>query len=180
MSNNVVDALNTSEGNLAEAGAWLIDYCGVYSNVVLAGAALFLVGGFVFVVIAARHEAEKAKAEADKAKAEARIAEEKAKGSQEFFPITVAVAAAKGFAEALGTAKAWLAMVIIGLVLLWLAGNAPLMCVSGDSGDQRERTSADGNDGADAGDDDADNAQAPANGANGVAPAEGGNGAGAE
>lgn len=191
MSNNVVDALNTSDGNVAEAGAWLIDYCGLYSNVVLAGAALFLVGGFVFVAIAARHEAEKAKAEAEKAKAEARKAEAEARraegtpdGAQEFFPVTVAVAAAKGFAEALGTAKAWLAMVIIGLLLLWLAGSAPQMCVWGDSDDQQEQASPGGNDGADAteepGDNADDDAQATANDSNGVPPTEGANAAGSE
>ncbi len=185
MTNNVVDALNTSDGNVAEAAEWLIDYCGVYANVVLIGAALFLVGGFVFVVIAARFEADKAKAEARKAEAEARKAE--GQGGAELFPITVAVTAAKGFADALGTAKAWLAMVIIGLILLWLAGSAPLMCVSGDSGDRPVQTSADGNEDADAGDNAAtnaadnaaDNAQAPANTGTSE-PADGGNAGGAE
>jgi hypothetical protein len=187
MTTNVIDALNTSDGNVvAEGAARLAGYCGAYSYLVLGAAALFLVGGFVFVVIAAKYEAAKAKAEAEEAEAKARkaaaeAAQAEGKPKPETFVVSAAVAAAKGFAEALGNAKAWLAMVIIGLLLLWLAGSAPHMCVSGDSGEQ-EQTSPEGNNGADAGDepggDATDNAQAPANTAGSAPPTEGGNEAG--
>ncbi|HEX8526886.1 hypothetical protein [Allosphingosinicella sp.] len=135
------DALNSSLGteSVVSIADWVAGYCQVYAQTVLGLGALFLLVGLAFVALSAASERRKAQAEAEKAEAEARRAETEAakaeaaaggNGSRtEVISLPVVVAAAKGFAEVLGTAKAWIGMILIGLLLLWMAGSAPRMCV---------------------------------------------------
>lgn len=148
MVNNVVAAADNSVANATpDVVEGLIGYCSTYSYAVLWAALAFLAAGLVFVMAAAYFEARKAKAEAERLEAEARkaaaeavkaeaaLAEQAAgrKGSErEAAPMVVPVNAVttfiKSFAAVLGDAKAWVAMVLIGLLLLWMAGAAPGNC----------------------------------------------------
>ncbi|HZF93266.1 MAG TPA: hypothetical protein VEZ20_00180 [Allosphingosinicella sp.] len=148
MANNNIGAPEARDGNtLSDGMEALLGYCTTYSYTILVAALLFLAGGLVFVLVAASSEAAKAAADARKAAAEAELAEERAKAAKagtfnagEIRSIvpTEAVTALKGLAEALGNAKAWLAMVLIGLLLLWMAGTAPRIC-AGDKADAGEQ-----------------------------------------
>jgi hypothetical protein len=137
----MTNALTNKTEVVANAGsdaiAGLIGYCDTYSYSILVAAAAFLLLGLVFVAVAAVHEARKSAAEARKAEAEAAKAEAEAKaaqGGQEIattIALPAVVTAVKGLAAALGDAKAWVAMILIGLLLSWMAGNAPNLCKSG-------------------------------------------------
>ncbi|HEX8623033.1 MAG TPA: hypothetical protein VF718_13785 [Allosphingosinicella sp.] len=170
MANAFVDAANSIDGNAAgETAARFAGYCGTYGYVILIAAVLFLGAGLIFVILAGRFEAAKAKAEAEKAEAEAKKAKAEAEkaeleaealrrggagdggpdGPQASIIVGPVVTVAKGLAEALGNAKAWVAMVIIGLVLLWMAGSAPQTCVVGPGADETSANTGDTNDSID-------------------------------
>lgn len=128
LENNTQEIANAS----SDAVAGLIGYCETYSYSILVAAAAFLLTGLVFVAVAAVHEARKSAAEARKAEAEAAIAEAARDGKETAeIPLPAVVTAVKGLAAALGDAKAWVAMILIGLLLAWMAGNAPNLCKSG-------------------------------------------------
>ena len=138
MSNNVT-ALDNGVGNSAAETvvAWA-GYCSTYSYSVLVAALAFLALGLAFVASAAvfearksRAEAERVEAEARKAKAEADKAENKSGAESVSIPVVAVTTFVKSFAAVLGDAKAWVAMVLIGLLLLWMAGSAPHLCKSG-------------------------------------------------
>lgn len=136
MANALENAQEVANSS-SEALAGLIGYCDTYSYTILAAAVAFLLVGLAFVAVAAVHEARKSAAEARKAEAEADKAEAQAAIAREGreTPMTVTlpavVTAVKGLAAALGDAKAWVAMILIGLLLSWMAGNAPNLCKSG-------------------------------------------------
>ncbi|MDQ4087442.1 MAG: hypothetical protein M3177_05470, partial [Pseudomonadota bacterium] len=47
------------------------------------------------------------------------------------------IEALKSLLTALSSAKIWLALTIVGLLLLWMAATAPRLCVIGDDGGDR-------------------------------------------
>jgi hypothetical protein len=171
--NAVENAVENTVGK--NVAAWA-DYCSTYSYSVLCAALAFLLAGLAFVIAAAYFEARKAKAEAERVEAEARkavaeatAAENQSKaedsGGRKAAPLVVPVNAVttfiKSFATVLGEAKAWVAMVLVGLLLLWMAGGAPRLCAS-------DIEFADTNEAADT----------PGNGANSAGENNAGNGAG--
>lgn len=153
MANAVENAQEVANAS-SEALAGLVGYCDTYSYTILAAAAAFLLVGLVFVAVAAVHEARKTAAEARKAEAEADKAEAEAAAARDGreTPMTVTlpavVTAVKGLAAALGDAKAWVAMILIGLLLSWMAGNAPYLCKSGFvlTGAEEKKSGADSDD----------------------------------
>jgi hypothetical protein len=155
MANESVNAAANVIGNgMDDTLEAFVGYCGVYSYAVLIAAIAFLGAGLVFVGIAASYEARRAiaeakrieeearKAAADAAKAEAEAEQARAAAQAAgvgigapvqaaAIPVNAVVTFFKSFATVLGEAKAWVAMILIGLLLLWMAGNAPKLCASG-------------------------------------------------
>jgi hypothetical protein len=189
MANDAHAVVNAAEEGAKTGGdavaAWVAGYCDTYSYAVLYTALAFLLVGLAFVAGAAFFEARKSLAEAKRVEAEARKAAAEAlkaeaeaglarteaeaagKGDREGAPIVVPVNAVttfiKSFAAVLGDAKAWVAMVLIGLLLLWMAGAAPGICGkpfqlsdTNQSADAGDNASDEGND--DAGDNSTGNA----------------------
>ncbi|HEX8193585.1 MAG TPA: hypothetical protein VF552_11875 [Allosphingosinicella sp.] len=104
---------------------WIVGFCNDYARKALGFAELFIYLGLLMGVAIALFEAYKTYREA---KAVA------ASGGADAVRANMAPAAAvsevlKALIAIVTAAKAWLAMVIIGIVLFWLAGNAtPVFC----------------------------------------------------
>jgi hypothetical protein len=163
MTNTVRVSENGAANLAAESPPAWVSYCSTYSYAVLYAALAFLAAGLIFVAAAAYFEARKAKAEAErveaearKAAAEAQIAEAEAAGARAgvdsldsapiIIPVNAVTTFVKSFAAVLGDAKAWVAMVIIGLLLLWMAGAAPGFCGKDIGfGDANQAVDPDGN-----------------------------------
>lgn len=104
--------------------SWIFAFCNSYAPLALSLAKLFIYFGLVMGVIMAAAEAYKLYREALAIKA----ADPAAAGAIRAANPAVAEVI-KGLAGVLTGAKAWLALVILGVVLFWLAGNAtPNFC----------------------------------------------------
>jgi len=98
---------------------WVADFCAAYGPTILSLAKLFIWGGLIFALIAALAEATASFKASGQSSARAEAA-----------GLPAIVEALKGLLQALAGAKVWLAMTIVGVLLLWMAGHSvPAVCV---------------------------------------------------
>ena len=103
---------------------WIADFCNSYAPKALSLAELFIYLGLVMGVIMAAAEAYKLYREARAVKPAGAVLAAVARAQNPAIGEVM-----KGLVGVLTGAKAWLALVIVGVVLFWLAGNAaPIFC----------------------------------------------------
>lgn len=102
---------------------WVEPFCGDYAPAMLTLAQYFLWLGLIFAAVAAIAELVAAFRPAG----QAHVQQQQAGGG--LAPI---IDALKGLLQALASAKPWLVLMILGILLLWMAGNAvPSFCAGG-------------------------------------------------
>jgi hypothetical protein len=108
--------------------AWTLPFCEAYGPSILTLAKTFLWAGLLFALVAAVAEA----VAAFKAGGQSQLTTRDAAPG-----VPAIVDALKGLLEALKGANVWLALVVLGLLLMWMAGNAvPTFCTALPAGDR--------------------------------------------
>ena len=170
MANNNVTALNMNVGNSAapddpspgsdnmadlaagdadsaaeaSAGEWVADFCKDYGEAMLFAGQLFLYVGLALAVAVAAIEIYVAFKSAH-----AQPEPEEPSTKAVALSLPAVIEALKSLLTALSSARIWLALTILGLLLLWMAATAPRLCMTGDdgvdaNGDAPESNSMDG------------------------------------
>jgi hypothetical protein len=110
------------------AGSWVADFCRDYGEAMLFAGQVFLYVGLLLAVAVAAIEIYVAFKSAKDSPGQ------QDKMAQGLTPLPSIIEALKSLLTALSSAKIWLALTIVGLLLLWMAATAPRLCVTGSDG----------------------------------------------
>ena len=114
--------VNTAAPRAGVPSEWMKDFCASYGPDMIAMAKLFLYAGLVMGIVFAAAQAYKLYREAEAMKAP--------RGEKGDVPAPGAGENVKALVAVLSAASAWLALAIVGIILLWLAGTAvPTFCI---------------------------------------------------
>ena len=119
-------------GSGDQAAGWVAGFCKDYGDATLLAGQIFLYVGLALAVAVAAIEVYVAFKTASRPTGGGAGQPERARALTSFPAV---IEALKSLLTALSSAKIWLALTILGVLLLWMAATAPRLCVPGGQGD---------------------------------------------